>query len=74
MPTPPTLPEFTQTNLLAVDAAIASGTRSVKFADREVVYASMKELFMVRDLILSYMGQTAQPERRQLRIFTSSGW
>jgi len=70
----PTPPEFTYANLLALDAAIAGGTSRVKFADREVEYSSMKDLMMARELILDYLGQATAPERRQIRIFTNSGW
>lgn len=72
----PTLPvvEFTTASLIAIDAAIAGGTQSVKFADREVTYSSMKDLILARDLILNYLGLPNVPERRQIRMFSSTGW
>ena len=66
--------EFTPASLAAIDAAIAGGTSSVKFADREVTYSSMAELILARDLILNYLGLAGVPARRQIRIFTGSGW
>lgn len=73
-PTDSTLPEFTHANLLALDQAIASGVNRVKFADREMQYNSIKDMLVARDLILDYLGQAAAPARRQIRVFTGSGW
>lgn len=76
-PTPtPTAPEFTYANLLAIDAAIASGVTTVSFADRQVTYQSLDDLLRIRNLImgnLDTLGAVA-PVRRQLRVYTSTGW
>jgi len=72
--TTPNPPEFTYASLAAINAAIAGGTSSVKFADREITYSSMAELILARDLILNYLGLTGVPARRQIRVFTGSGW
>jgi len=67
--------EFTQNDLLALDKAIASGVNRVRFdTGREMQYNTVKDMMMARDLILDYLGQAAAPARRQIRIFTASGW
>lgn len=42
---------FTQQQLDAVDAAIASGTLSVEYAGRRVVYRSMGDLMAARNMM-----------------------
>lgn len=42
---------FTQTQLDALEAAIASGTLEVRTGDKSVRYQSMAELINARDLI-----------------------
>lgn len=42
---------FTQTQLDALEAAIASGTLEVRTGDKSVRYQSMAELIKARDLI-----------------------
>lgn len=49
---------FTQTQLDAIDAAIASGELTVSFGDRSVTYRSMSDLRRARELIKAEM-QTA---------------
>lgn len=68
-------PEFTQSDLLKLDAAIASGVNRVRFdTGREMQYNSVKDMFLARDLILDYLGQNAAPQRRQIRMFSGTGW
>jgi hypothetical protein len=73
---------WTQADLDALDAAIKSGTRQVRFADREVTYMSMDDLLKARSLaaaIISSPNQgvaaaTQQPLNRQRRMYTSKGF
>lgn len=46
---------FTQTQLDAIDAAIASGELTVSFGDRSVTYRSMSDLRRARELIKAEM-------------------
>lgn len=50
---------FTTTDLAAIDAAIASGELSVKFADRQVDYRSIDDLIKARNLIKVEIAKTA---------------
>lgn len=47
---------FTSDQLTAIETAIASGTLRVKYADREVQYASLTDLMRVRTLIMAALG------------------
>lgn len=64
---------FTQTDLAALDAAIASGERRVSYGDRTVEYQSLKEMMAARRLIQSELNpEGPQPRRgRLLRVFQS---
>jgi len=74
-PTPAPEPEFTQADLLALDAAIKSGVNRVKFADREMQYNSIDDMLKARSLMIGYLnGQSATPVRRQIRLATSKGY
>jgi hypothetical protein len=45
--------EFTQTNLTAINKAIASGALIVEYDGQKITYRSMSELMRARDLIKS---------------------
>jgi len=47
---------FTQQQLDALDAAIASGSKKVKYADKEVEYQSIADMLRVRDLMAQELG------------------
>lgn len=49
-------PTWTRADLAAIEAAIASGAMRVRYADREVQYASMSDLLSARRLIRSALG------------------
>jgi hypothetical protein len=50
---------FTQTQLDALDVAIASGTLSVSFSDgKSVTYRSMAELIQARDMMKNSISGT----------------
>ena len=72
---------WSQADLDALDDAIKSGTRQVRFADREVTYMSMDDLLKARNLaaaIISSPNQGGaamqQPLNRQRRMYTDKGW
>lgn len=44
---------FTQTDLEAINAAIASGAKRVRFQTHEVEYQSISDMLRARDLIKS---------------------
>lgn len=49
---------YTSTDLDAIRAAIASGERTVQFADRSVTYRSMAELFQAEARIAAALAAT----------------
>ena len=63
---------FTQEQLTAIEAAIASGTTRVRYSDREVVYASINEMLRVRDLIRADLGLVGEDGGRTHRYATHS--
>lgn len=48
---------FTQTQLDAIDATIARGELTVRFADRQVTYRSVEELLRARAVIEASINQ-----------------
>lgn len=48
--------DFTQSDLDAINKAIATGALKVKYNDREVTYRSLDELLQARDLIKRALG------------------
>lgn len=61
---------FQQSDLDAIEKAIASGALTVKFSDKEVTYRTMDDLMKARDLIRKKLGQ-ANPNDQ--RYFTNFG-
>lgn len=51
---------FVLTDLNALDAAIKSGRSKVKYADKEVEYRSMDEMFVARRFIMDELTRTGQ--------------
>lgn len=47
---------FTQSDLDAVEAAIATGARSVRYGDKQVDNVTMSDLLRARNLIMSELG------------------
>lgn len=64
---------FTQQQITALEAAIASGTLSVRYGDRQVTYQSLSEmrrlLRQMRGEIATAAGQRAR--RRSIRLYQS---
>jgi hypothetical protein len=49
---------FTLDDLAAIERAIVSGTRRVKYADREVEYRSLSDLRAIAETIRRALGQS----------------
>lgn len=49
---------YSETDLQAIEKAIARGVTKVKYADKEVTYSSLDELIRIRDLIKRELGLT----------------
>lgn len=60
---------WTTEDLTAIEVAIASGTRRVKYKDRDVEYSSLSELLKIRDLIRAALGVTSGRNTRILSEF-----
>ncbi|MFJ3259854.1 phage head-tail joining protein [Pseudomonas sp. NPDC086581] len=64
---------YTQSDLDAVDRAIATGERTVRFSsptgDRTVEYRSINELKTARDLIKAELAAADTPPRRVVRLY-----
>jgi hypothetical protein len=63
---------LTQTDLDALDAAIASGVLTVKTSDRTVTYYSIAELKAARDHVAGIISEAAG-KRRPVFYFKPSG-
>jgi hypothetical protein len=50
---------FSQSELTAIEAAIASGSLSVKYQDRSVTYRSLDDMLRIRDLMRRELGVTS---------------
>jgi len=61
---------FTQTQLDALEEAIAGGTTRVKYADKEVEYRSLSEMLKLRDIIRRALGLT---DSTAARIYPETG-
>jgi len=70
-----TTPLWTETDLLEVTRAIASGALEVRFSDRTITYRSIDDLIKAKNVIESYLSTSAgDVPIRQVRIFTDGGW
>jgi predicted transcriptional regulator len=54
---------FTQTQLDALEEAIAQGVLKVKYQDREVTYNSFKQMTALREMMRRELGLTEQTVR-----------
>lgn len=63
---------YTQADLDAIKAAIATGAKKVKFRDKEVEYNSIEELLQAQAAIESELGQSVST-RRPSRLFGNFG-
>jgi len=62
---------WTQTQLDAMNTAIAEGTLTVRFADRSVTYRSLNEMLRIRTLMMDEIGTNAVV-KDQMRTFSYS--
>ena len=60
---------FTQKHLDAVEAAIARGEKTVRYADRTVEYRTVDELLKARDQIRTSLVASAGPRSRVIRLY-----
>ncbi|GGU68620.1 hypothetical protein GCM10009504_27230 [Pseudomonas laurentiana] len=60
---------YTQKHLDAVEAAIARGEKTVRYADRTVEYRSVDELLQARDVIRTSLSNAAGPRPRVVRLY-----
>lgn len=58
---------FTQTDLDAVNAAVASGELSVEVAGRRIIYRSVDDLIKARNLITSELASAASAGTSSVR-------
>jgi hypothetical protein len=54
---------WTQTDLDKLEAAIATGARRVKYADKEVEYQSIDDMLKARDMIRRDLDTSVRPAR-----------
>ena len=59
---------FTKKHLDAVEAAIARGEKTVRYADRTVEYRSVDELLQARDQIRTSLTNAAGARSRVIRL------
>ena len=62
---------WTQSQLTALEDAIAKGVREVKYRDKVIVYRSLKEMFTLRNEMKKSLGLTCKDGRKL--ISTSKG-
>ena len=60
---------FTQKHLDAVEAAIARGEKTVRYADRTVEYRTVDELLKARDQIRTSLVASAGPRSKVVRLY-----
>lgn len=56
---------WTQTQLDALDEAIASGTREVWYGQKKVEYRSLDEMMTLRRTMADEIARAGQPKRRR---------
>lgn len=57
---------FTIEQLNTLTEAIASGSLTVKYADKEVTYRSLKDMLQIKTMMETELFPTSQPVRRKL--------
>lgn len=66
---------FKQTDLDALDTALAQGVAEVRFADRVVRYRGVDEILKAREVVAQGLEQqNGTSSRKQIRVFTTPGW
>lgn len=54
---------FTQEQLDTLEAAIASGTLTVKYGDKQITYQSLEHMMNLRSIMRKELGLTSQAPR-----------
>lgn len=54
---------WSQTDLDALETALAKGVRRVRYSDKEVEYQSIDDMIKVRELMRQQLSQSARPQR-----------
>jgi hypothetical protein len=66
---------WTTDDLATIEAALATGAKSVKFSDREMEFPSVDDLRKVRsDIISSLAANGGTPQKRMVQMYTKSGF
>lgn len=65
---------FTLAQLEAIETAIASGSLTVRYADKMRTYRSLDDLLRIRSTIRQALGLNGTGPSRQVRPVTRSGW
>ena len=56
---------FTRENLAALEQAIATGAKRVKYADKEITYNSLQDMLALRGLMRKDLGITSTDSGRR---------
>lgn len=67
---------FTQSDLIALESSIKSGTKEVRFQDRTVVYQNLDDMLKLRSAMIVELSPTgtAPAIQRQVRLVTDRGF
>jgi len=68
---------FTLEELEAIERGIASGTLTIRYADKVRTYRSLDDMLRIRELIRGALGagtSAATGPSRQVRPVTKTGW
>ena len=64
---------FTVENLIALEQAIATGARKVKYTDKEITYNSISDMLALREIMRKELGLTNAASARKYAS-TSKGF
>jgi hypothetical protein len=64
---------FTTDDLAAINAVIASGELTVRYADRTITYQSTEALLKARDVIISEISATSGTARKRITRLYQGG-
>ena len=66
--------EYTQADLDAINAAIATGAQTITFNNRSVTYHSLKDLLTLRAEIVRSLNATTTGRTFRLGVVSKTGW
>lgn len=64
---------WVQSDLDAIEKAIAKGVRKVKYKDYEAEYNSLDQMLRVRSMIREHLGQGTSTDEKYTQFITSKG-